>query len=44
LAGVAVFEHVEQPVEADGGTPEWRKIESTTHVLSSTLSNKAGSG
>jgi len=35
LAGAAVLEHVEQPVEADGGAPERRKVESTTHVLSS---------
>src|SRR5437868_5162757 len=30
-----VLEHVEQPVEADGGAPERRKIESTTHGMSS---------
>ncbi len=42
LAGAAVLEHVEQPVEADGGAPIGRKVESTTHVLSSILSNKAG--
>ena len=33
-AGV-VLHHVEQPVEADGGTPIGREIESTTHVMSS---------
>ena len=42
LTGAAVFEHVEQPVEADGRTTIGSKIKSTTHVLSSLLSNKAG--
>ena len=35
LADAAVLEHVEQPVEADGGAPIGRKVESTTHCGSS---------
>src|SRR5438132_893644 len=35
LTEAVVLEHVEQAVEPDRGTPEWRKIESTAHVLSS---------
>src|SRR6185312_9439903 len=42
LAEAVVLEHVEQPVEADSGTPERREIESTTHGLVLQLSNKAG--
>ena len=32
LRAAVVLEHVEQPVEADGGAPVGRKVESTTHV------------
>src|SRR4051794_40568694 len=42
LPGRAVLEHVEQAVETDGGTPERRKVESTTHSLVLLLMSKAG--
>src|SRR6185437_5149944 len=42
LAEAVVLEHVEQPVEADSGTPERREIESTTHGLVLLLMSKAG--
>jgi hypothetical protein len=35
LADSAVFEQVEQPVEADRGAPEGREIKCTSHVMSS---------
>src|SRR4029079_15414461 len=44
VGATAVLEHVEQPVEADSGAPIGRKIKSTTHVMSSKLSDWRSGG